>query len=121
MQEETADWEKLQKKLESALKDATTLEITTIVGDIKMEEVEGKLRPKPEDTKTMYTKIDLVDGDIVTMIDNAFVTGDLVKMREHHEAVEAKANQIIQDNIATLQSLLKAVKDLLKEQESGGS
>lgn len=116
MAEETTDLETLQKKLEAALKDATTLEITTIVGDIKMEEVGGKLRPRPEGSKTMYTKIDLLDGDIVTMIDNAFVTGDLVNMREHHEAVEAKANKIIQDNIATLQALLNAVKDLLKEQ-----
>ena len=114
MAEETSDLATLQKKLEAAFEDATTLEITTIVGDITMEEVEGKL--KAEGTKTMFTKIDLVDGDIVTMIDNAFVKGDLVKMREHHEAVEARANKIIQDNIATLQTLLQTVKDLLKEQ-----
>ena len=116
MAEETSDLAALQKKLEAAFEDATTLEITTIVGDITMEEVEGKLKPKAEGTKTMFTKIDLVDGDIVTMIDNAFVKGDLVKMREHHEAVEARANKIIQDNIATLQTLLQTVKDLLKEQ-----
>jgi hypothetical protein len=106
----------LQTKLEAALRDATTLEITTIIGDITMEEVDGKFKPKAEGTKTMYTKIDLLDGDIVTMIDNAFVSGDLVKMREHHEAVEVRANKIIQDNIATLQALLKAVKDLIKDQ-----
>ena len=107
--------EELLEEIQAAIKDAVTLKITTIVGDVTKGDLASD--PTVEDSKTMYTQIDLIQGDIVIMIDKAFLTDDFAAIREHHNEREEEAHEIIRKNIEALKELVVFVQELMAPTE----
>jgi hypothetical protein len=95
------------------IKEMVTLEITTAVGTVEYKEDAGAPATTAANCKAMESKINLIDGDITSLIDQAFVTGDYKELRAFHQAQEARGQQIIKDNIAALKELLSFAAELL--------
>lgn len=111
----------LWKKLLSAADELVKLDIVTAVGPLKWQEEDEKTGQKgkyvPEGgtpTKVMHTRLDLLQGDIVTQMDEEFATGKFQALRDYHAEREKQGHKIIADNIQTLKSLLELLMNLEK-------
>ncbi len=106
----------LKTTIMDSMKNLVTLEIVTAIGQVQFK----PKADKPEDAdrhfpdldyernpKMIMTKIDLLQGDIKTVFNEEFVTGEYWALREFHEAREKEGHDIIQKNIDTLERLLK--------------
>lgn len=110
---------KLLDTIKNALENLVTLEIVTAVGQIKFQASEQPSNPSErlpdidfsKDPKVMLTKINLLQGDIRTVLDPAFVTGDYQSLRDFHLAREKEGHDIIQKNLAALKELYNTVKE----------
>lgn len=104
----------LYAKLESSLENLVTLEIVTAVGLVQptTRDANGvKVQAKTDaGAKLLRTSIDLVQGDITTEMDPAFVTGPYQDLREFHKAREAQAMEIVKGNIEAVKALVALIQ-----------
>ncbi len=91
--------------IETKITNLVTLEIKTIVGDLKFEG-NDKITPKKDgDFLMMHTKIDLIQGDMVSYLSTDLMQDRYAWLREFHARKEEKGHEIIQGNIKALFSL----------------
>ncbi|MDM8552209.1 hypothetical protein QUF72_19140 [Desulfobacterales bacterium HSG2] len=124
----------LKTRIMESLENLVTLEIMTAVGYIqagpakapaskngKAAHRDGRAayreRSFPDidygkDPKMILTKINLLQGDIKTVYNEEFVTGEYKSLREFHAAREKEAHNIVMQNIAALERLLRLSRDL---------
>lgn len=118
-----ADNTDILKRLERAAANLTTLEVITRVGpvdvtlhggkdpDVSIPSANGATAP------VLYTRIDILDGDIFNNLDSSFVDGPNKELKAFHaEAVKAGREMVDQrlDFIARLaQELGTSLKQLL--------
>ena len=96
-------------QIQEALKNLVTLEIITAVGPVKIEEGFADIDPEG-DPKVILSKIDLLQGDIKTVYDEEYVTGNYKELKEFHKEREKEGHAIIKGNIATIKELLMLLK-----------
>ena len=115
-------FDELYQKIENAVKDLARLTIVTAVGDVtiseQIEEEGGQERRKRtekyENARAIVTKIDLVDGDIETVMDEVFAKDPLyARIRDDHVDRIKTANAIVDANVKTLLELVKTVGAVL--------
>lgn len=125
MPDETkSSFDVLYDKIENAVSDLTTLKVITAVGDVDVSQTavdqNGKKQVVRAETyqnaKAILSTIDLVDGDISTVMDEAFVTDEgYVGIRDDHLHRVQDAQDIVDKNLKTLLGMVKTVGDILKE------
>lgn len=104
--------EDLRTRIRRSIKNLTTLEIITAVGRIRYHKKDGEFGPDldyDQDPKAILTKIDLLQGDIKTVYNEEFVTGNYQALRDFHGQREKEGYEIIQKNIAALERLLSLI------------
>jgi len=89
-------------KLAQALENLVTLDIRTVVGAVDWDKGAANL----PGAKEMRSKIRLIGGDITTVIDPAFASGDLQALRDFHLSREKEGAAIIQNNVEVLEKLM---------------
>jgi hypothetical protein len=94
-------------KIERAIGEIVTLKIITYVGKVDL----GEDRSAAEGGVAMRTLIDLVQGDIRTEMDPAFVDGKYAALRDFHAKREEQAGAIIRSNLDALERLIKLLVD----------
>ena len=99
------DWSRLIEKIEDALEKAVTLEIITAVGQIKGGPEKEAEIDWGQNPKVILTKINLLQGDIETVFDPAYVTGDYQALRDFHMAREKEGYDIVHKNLDALKEL----------------
>ncbi len=104
--------ETLLKRIEDAVDDLTTLEIKTLMGNMVMGSNEDITIPEGESVKGITSKIDLIDGDITTMINEEFYK-NYPELVQWHQSREAKGNEIVESNILTVVKMISALRDNL--------
>jgi hypothetical protein len=108
--------ENLLDKIKESFERLTTLEIITIVGQIKLG---ADLNSEPEfdgqaqEQKAILTRISLLNGDIRTIYHPEFVTGAYQSLKDFHEKREKEGFEIIKNNIEVLQKLFIFAQELL--------
>lgn len=116
-----ADQESIFDRIHTALANLAALEIVTAVGPVSGRIKENDtIRPDPgslSNCKMMYTKIDLLQGDITTCIPEEFITGDYQELREFHQAREQQGHEIIKGNIAALRELIALARQVETQRE----
>ncbi|MBE2221331.1 MAG: hypothetical protein IAF02_07310 [Anaerolineae bacterium] len=125
MAEETkSSFDKLYEKIENAVSDLTTLKVITAVGDVDVSQTAVDQNGKKQTTrgetyqnaKAILSTIDLIDGDISTVMDEAFVNDPAyASIRDEHLNRLQNAQDIVDKNIKTLLGMVKTVGDILKE------
>jgi glutamate 5-kinase len=102
--------------IKQKLSNLTTLEIITAVGAPQLDE-RGHLKvTHGADSKLMFTQIRLLQGDVVTNVDESFVTGEYAELREFHQARVADGLQTVKDNIAALKQLYQLVTAIERDE-----
>jgi hypothetical protein len=122
MAAEKNPFDELYDKIENAVKDLTTLKVVTAVGDVTISQnsvtENGETRETRaenyQNAKAIISTIDLIDGDIMTVMDEVFVKeASYAIIRDEHLERIKSAQQIVDSNIKTLLALVKAVGDIL--------
>jgi hypothetical protein len=115
--EERKKWEDLQKKFLKAANEVVNLRITTTVGDVAMVKnaAEAQYQPKVSNSASLYTVVNILQGDMETIIDQSLLTDKFDAIRELHKDREEQAHLIIQKNMETLTELAKSVIKFLNE------
>lgn len=130
-------FDKLYQKIENAVKDLTTLKVVTAVGDVTISEkpeidADGKTvtdadgKPKHSRTeqylnaKAIISTIDLVDGDIETIMDGVFAGDNAAynKIRDEHMERIKSAHDIVGKNVEVLKELINTIRDILATRSS---
>jgi hypothetical protein len=81
----------------------TKLTITTIVSQ------------NGADEKKIETVFNVLEGDIKTSIDTAFIVGEFKEIRDFHSEREKQAIEIFKNNVKLVQDLANWVKDLYQK------
>ena len=114
----------LYDKIENAVSDLTTLKVITAVGNVDVSQTavdkNGEKQIVRTETyqnaKAILSTIDLIDGDISTVMDEAFVNdAGFVGLRDDHLLRVQDAQAIVDKNLKTLLDMVKTVGDILKE------
>ena len=119
--EERNEWESLQQKLMKAATEVVNLKITTTVGDVEMvkhESVEGiQVQPQVVNSSSLHTVVNVLQGDIETIVDQSLLTEEFDPIRKLHKDREESAHKIIRQNMETLTALAKTLIDFLNENQ----
>lgn len=96
---------KFIQNVETQISKLTTLEIKTIVGDYEIDENEVVTPKVAGDFSVMESKIDLIQGDMVTHISEEFMQDKYAWLRDFHAKKEDKGHDIIHGNIKAMAEL----------------
>ena len=109
----------LKNRIRESIQNLVTLEIVTAVGHVafKTDDAGGR-RPDLDyerDPKVILTQIDLLQGDIKTVYNEEFVTGNYQSLKEFHAQREQQGYEMIQKNMAAIERLLTLVNAHIEE------
>ena len=117
--DQRSEWENLQQKLLKAANEVVNLKITTTVGDVEMvahESVDGvKMQPKVMNSSSLHTVVNVLQGDIETVVDQSLLSEEFNPIRELHKDREDHAHKIIRANLETLTELASMVIKFLSD------
>lgn len=109
---------KLWRKLAQGIQSAVELRVITVVGGV---EIGGDLR-KPTiklapnaGKNTLATSINLAQGDITTVIPEAYWAPDREVVRQFHEAQVQRGQDIVDRNIRLIAEVGKAAAEAIRE------
>jgi hypothetical protein len=93
---------------------AVNLRVITMVGDAKVQgDLESLQVSAPQASSTMVTDINLVAGDVTTMISEKLLGADQAELRAAHQAAVAQAQEIVSRNAQILVSIAKEIGNQL--------
>jgi hypothetical protein len=100
-------------KVEKALEELVTLKIVTAVGEMEVDVNEGRRASVTalSKSKVIWTSIDLLQGDILTVIHPDYEGEAGKELREFHKARETQGIAIIKENVAALRDLVKLLAE----------
>lgn len=105
--EEKSGFVEFIRNAETRISKLTHLEIKTIVGDYKLGDKDS-ITPRAEgDFFMIYSKFNLLEGDVTSYISNELVQDRYAWVREFHARKEEKGHEIIQGNIRAIISLFE--------------
>ncbi len=106
--------------LSATVQSAINLRVITLVGDAPITgSIENPRVAMPGQAVSMVTNINLVEGDVSTLVSQAFLGSEYAELRTLHAAVTEQAHKIIERNIEILQAILKSVEGNLTLPERG--
>lgn len=123
-QETKSSFDQLYEKIEAAVKDLTTLKVITAVGAVDISRKTTTKNGVTEETrvenyqnaKALLSTIDLIDGDIMTVMDEVFVNDPAyASIREEHLTRIQDAQAIVDKNVQILLSMVQTVGQILRE------
>jgi transcription antitermination factor NusG len=99
------------------------LKVVTAVGDVTITETVKKVDGEDQQTraeqylnaKAIVSTIDLVDGDIETIMDGVFASDNAAynKIRDEHMLRIKDAHDIVGNNVKVLKELINTIRDIL--------
>ncbi|MEH2149706.1 hypothetical protein [Nostoc sp.] len=105
--------------IQTAIVEVVELEITTWVPDssTQLEQPRGQQVAQPGNR--MYTRINLIDGDINNEVGSQFVgSGSYTELREFHLSQIKESREIMQKNIESLQKLYGFFIEIMKSRKT---
>lgn len=98
--------------IEERITALTTLEIKTMIGDFDVD-AEGNIKPHTDsDFKALYSKFNLIGGDVTSQISSELIYDKYQWLREFHERKEDKGTEIVASNIEAIFSLIELYKGI---------
>ncbi len=104
----------IKKDLEKALDSGDTTQVTRLLKKAFLNTIELKIRTRiteGDGPKEIFTKINLLDGDIETTIHKDFIPNPEEAANFHKEQVN-KGEEIIARNVNTLKNLAQSLIEL---------
>jgi len=109
--------------IKTALIDVVELKITTWVSEPSTQsEEESQNQGSSTSGNRMFTRINLIDGDIDNEVGSQFVGGGpYAELREFHLSQVQESREIIQKNIESVQKLYGILVEILKSSKNSQS
>ncbi|UZR92946.1 hypothetical protein [Chondrinema litorale] len=98
------------RNIETNISKLATLEIKTIVGDYQVDQEENIQVKKDGEFQILQTRINLIQGDMVTNISSELVTDKYAWLRDFHARKEERGHEIIDNNVKAIVSLYELYK-----------
>ncbi len=100
--------------------DLATLTIHTIVGEFSLSPDQGTLKATADtnNSEEMFTRIDLIDGDITTALNAKFMEDQYQEIRKLHMEREKNGKEIIQKNLETLEKIAETLVSIMNKKPS---
>lgn len=99
------------ERIKDSLSRMTTLDIKTIVGDFKLDSKEN-VQSAGGEYLILESRINMLMGDITVRMSQELTTSRYDWVRQFHKEKEAHGYQVIQNNIATILSLVNMYQQL---------
>lgn len=99
-------------KLKASAENLVTLKITTAIGNAEPDPKAPNNYVAAKDAKVMHSSIDLLQGDITTIIPEDFMQPSLSAIRQYHQTREEAGQQIIKENISCIKELVLLVEKI---------
>ena len=100
-------FENFVKNIGTAIGNLTTLEIKTVIGEYNIDAEDNITPDQSADFNLLFSKIDLIGGDITTHMSSQLVQDDFTWIREFHAHKEERGHEIIAGNIEAIKSLIE--------------
>ncbi|MCP4986755.1 MAG: hypothetical protein GY928_12095 [Colwellia sp.] len=94
------------QEVKNSVNNLKTLEIRTVIGKFKWDAKEKKVDYKEGEVKQILTQIDLLEGDITTLLSDDFLEAPYNQIRDFHAEREKRGQEIIEGNIKALKELI---------------
>ncbi|MCP4697498.1 MAG: hypothetical protein GY862_11690 [Gammaproteobacteria bacterium] len=101
--------------IKNALNNLVNVEIRTVVGNFT-HDADGPPK-RAADSKEIYTRINLLEGDISTYFNEEFLEGSLSSVRQYHAMREKNGLAIVQENIDALQKMVGLIATIGKQEK----
>jgi hypothetical protein len=103
--------------LSDTISRAVNLRVVTVIGDAQVQGALENLQiTAPNATGTsLVTDIDLVQGDITTVVSQPLLGPDYADLRNMHQAAVAQAQAIVKSNVDIMVSIVKEIGDQLHQ------
>lgn len=116
---QASDPQSLLDRILNKIEDLATLEIVTAVGTFSQDQATGRYNADLANSPaSILTKIELIEGDIVTVFHQETLKGDFEALREIHKEREAQGMQIVKDRVAAVKELVQLIVDLPKASQA---
>ncbi len=92
--------------VKNSINNLKTLEIRTVIGKFKWNDKDKKIDYKEGEVKQILTQIDLLEGDITTLLSDDFIEEPYSQIRDFHAEREKRGQEIIEGNIKALKELI---------------
>ncbi len=102
--------------VKNSINNLKTLEIRTVIGKFKWDDKEKKIGYKEGEVKQILTQIDLLGGDITTLLSDDFLEAPYIEIRDFHAEREKRGQEIIEGNIKALKELIDLFLKASKEE-----
>jgi hypothetical protein len=105
------------EQIRKALTSLVTFRVTTIVGQVSATLDDATLKTSitsGANVQVMQSAINLINGDITTVIDPAYVSGELTALRTFHENQVARGHDIVVGNFTAMVTLAREIGDALE-------
>lgn len=101
--------------LSDTIQRAVNLRIVTVVGDAQVQGVLQNLQVSAPaaPSGSLITDVNLVAGDITTVLSEKLLGADHAELRAAHQATVAQAQQIVARNVEILVSIAKEIGNQL--------
>lgn len=106
------------EKLQDIVTNLTNLTTVTAVGNVT---VSGDIKkptitiPAQEQQKAIVTNVNLIDGDISTVMHPAFAEGSMPAISELHKEMQLRGSEIVERNVKLLKELINSGLVAIKE------
>ncbi len=95
--------------VKNSVNNLKTLEIRTVIWKFKWDAKEKKADQKEGEVKQILTQIDLLKGDITTLLSEDFLEAPYNQIRDFHAEREKRGQEIIEDNYKGIKGIDKLV------------
>jgi hypothetical protein len=103
--------ESIHKRLLEAADNLMNLRITTVVGEAEVRVAGNRSLATITGTPvtSMVTNINLVEGDIWTIVGGAALTADHAELRAYHAGLVDRGTDIVRQNLEAVQALIERI------------
>jgi len=101
-------------KVQDAAEDFANLKIQTVMGELELKADNSIDFKQGQTIQGVVSNINLIDGDIKTQISEEFYK-NYPELVQFQQSRESKGHEIITSNIATISTLVKTIKDIIKD------
>jgi len=98
------------RNIETNISKLASLEIKTIIGDYQVDHEENIMVKKDGEFQVLQSRINLIQGDMVTNMSSELVTDKYAWLRDFHARKEERGHEIIDNNVKAIISLYELYK-----------
>jgi hypothetical protein len=105
-------------QLRDRIADLAELRVVTVVGQVDVIGPDPEVDVKVQSGKAIRSRVNLIDGDTITEVDDSLLEERFAPLRDMHRAREEAAGALVEKRIDTVKALLALMRDELSRPDA---